>query len=242
MDADRIARLEAVLDEIGRRWGADALRPLAAAVVLPACIPTGFAALDGALPGGGIPRGRITELAGAATCGATTLALGAVAGAQASGGLAVYVDLARSFDPCYAAERGVRLERLLIARPADAVSGLDIAHAVATRSAAGLVVVDSTAEVVCAPGGGEALNAVLRRLSPALGRSGCAVIFLSLGEGRAGSLPHTAALRLRVEREGWVEQGGDVVGWRSRVAVVKSRMGGVGRQVTLTMLLSEDAA
>src|SRR5262245_261916 len=79
-------------------------------------VPTGFPSVD-ALLGGGLPRGRVTEIVGAASSGKTTLALSAAALVTGGGRLVAYVDARRELYPPSAAALGVDLERLLVVRP-----------------------------------------------------------------------------------------------------------------------------
>src|SRR5450432_2221404 len=80
-------------------------------------IPTGFASLDSALGGGGLPRGRIVELFGPSSSGKTTLALQIVARLQKSGSTAAWLDAEHTFDPAYAQALGVAIENLPLAQP-----------------------------------------------------------------------------------------------------------------------------
>jgi recombination protein RecA len=145
--ADRAAALAA----LRVRWGSAAPRPATevfgalAAAPLPAeagtarslpgeparaigrPISSGFAELDGLLAGGGLPRAGTVVLRGSGSSGATTLALRAVAEAQAGGALAAWVDLPRSLDPVEAVGRGVRLEWLAVLAPASLDEALAMA-------------------------------------------------------------------------------------------------------------------
>ncbi len=55
-------------------------------------IPTGSIALDMALGGGGVPRGRVCEIYGPESSGKTTLCYHIMAEAQKLGGVAAYID------------------------------------------------------------------------------------------------------------------------------------------------------
>ena len=67
-----------------------------------AVIPTGSIALDVALGIGGLPRGRVIEIYGPESSGKTTVALHAIANAQAMGGIAAFIDAEHALDPDYA--------------------------------------------------------------------------------------------------------------------------------------------
>ncbi len=178
MSVDQSELFKQTLAEIRRRWGSDALRPLSAVRAASSHIPTSFLGLD-ALLGGGIPCGQTVELCGTPTSGMTTLALKIMAEAQVQGRLVVYVDLARVFDPGYAARCGVRMDGLLIAHPEQTSDGLDILSVVGVEGGAALAVLDSTAEVLADPHGVTRLRSSMQKLTPFLRRSGCTTLFLS---------------------------------------------------------------
>ena len=76
---------------------------------------TGFAGLDDLL-GGGLPRGQITELAGPASSGCTSLVLSVLAESTMRGEVAAYIDATDCFDPPSGEKAGIVLERLLWVR------------------------------------------------------------------------------------------------------------------------------
>lgn len=78
-------------------------------------VTTGLAALDTALDGG-VPRGQISELAGAPSTGRTALMHRLLATATQQGELAAVIDVLDQFDPATAAAQGVVLDRLLWVR------------------------------------------------------------------------------------------------------------------------------
>jgi recombination protein RecA len=162
---------------------------LAAMVSEPAAtLPTGFPQLDDAL-GGGLPRGRITELFGP-TSGKTTLAL-QLAARVSEHGSAAWIDADRTFDPTYAVALGVALDRLAVVRPESAEEALDIACRLAASGGIDLLVVDSAAALVprveLDTGIGEsgpsvhsrALASGLRKLCAVLARMGVPALFLN---------------------------------------------------------------
>jgi recombination protein RecA len=237
LSTDQSERLKAALAEIQKRWGNDALRPLSSVRASSAFIPTGFYELDTLLRGG-IPLGYATELSGVPTSGKTTLAFKIITQAQAQGRPTVYIDLASTFNPNYAAQCGIQLDRLLIARPQEISRGLDIMHVVAMEADAGLVVFDPGARLSAAPFQVVKLNTALRRILPALKQSRSAVIILnsSTDPQRAASL---VGLRIQIENVGWVEGEGDVSGVKARLTILKGRQIRPERHVELTVSLDD---
>ena len=78
----------------------------------PELFATGIAEVDAVLSGG-IPRGSITEISGAASTGKTSFALSAVATITQSGAACAWVDVNDTLSPESAAAAGVELKRLL---------------------------------------------------------------------------------------------------------------------------------
>ncbi len=109
---DREKALELALAQIEKNHGKGSVMRLGDEVRQPiAVIPTGSIALDVALGIGGLPRGRIVEIYGPESSGKTTVALHAVANAQAAGGIAAFIDAEHALDPEYGRQprRGHRL-------------------------------------------------------------------------------------------------------------------------------------
>ncbi len=171
-------------------------------------VPTGFAALDRALGVGGLPRGAIVELFGPASCGKTTLALQTAAHLQRAGGTPAWIDAEHAFDPAYAVQLGVAVERLPVAQPESAEQALAIAERLAVSGAVDLLIVDSAAALVprleleagmgaSGPGlPGRVLASGLRRLSLVVRRSQAAVLFLNqtrMHVSPSGGEPETTA-------------------------------------------------
>lgn len=91
---------------------------------------------------GGLAAGRSLALIGEGGCGKVTLAMRAVAGAQRDGGMALWVDAARSFDPLAAHRLGVELRRLVVVRARGAGDVLFAASAALRSVGFRIVVVD----------------------------------------------------------------------------------------------------
>jgi hypothetical protein len=78
-------------------------------------LPTGIPAIDRLL-GGGIPSGRLSEIAGPLSSGRTSLALALLARATQAGGVTAVIDAVDAFDPASAEAAGVDLARVLWVR------------------------------------------------------------------------------------------------------------------------------
>jgi len=104
--------------------------------------PSGVASLDDAL-GGGLRRGHLSDIAGAASSGRTTLVVRALAAATARGEAAALVDTCDTFDPASAAAQGVDLSHLLWVRlSGDAAQALKACSLVLQAGGFGLAVFD----------------------------------------------------------------------------------------------------
>ncbi|HEY7387871.1 MAG TPA: hypothetical protein VH640_05150 [Bryobacteraceae bacterium] len=169
-----------------------------------AFLPTGFASLDKALGIGGLPRGRIVEIFGPASCGKTALALQIVANLQRHEGAAAWIDADHSFDAGFAAELGVEVSRLPVAAPDSTEAAGEMARRLTASGVLDLVVIDSAAALTpqveldsdlgIAAGGlySRALGSVLRRLAATAAR--CEVCVLVINQ-----------TRIRPDREGQTE-------------------------------------
>jgi recombination protein RecA len=181
-------------------------------------IPTGFAALD-EVAGGGLPRGAMVEVFGPAGCGKTTLALQVAAHLQRGGQRAAWIDADHTFDAGYAASLGVKLEEMPVAQPDTAEEAIEVARTLAASGAVDLVAIDSAAALTprlefetgigqSVPGlQSRVLGSELRKLSGAIWRSECCLLFLNQirnapqGETSAGgpALKFFAAVRISMQ-------------------------------------------
>src|SRR5439155_15590487 len=116
----------ALLDRLGRPGD---IRLGSARPETIAYLPTGLTVLDEAL-GGGLPRGRVTELAGARSTGRTGLACAIAARATAAGETIGWIDPDDALDPEAATAAGIVLERTLWGRPRDAADAFRAAEVV----------------------------------------------------------------------------------------------------------------
>jgi len=247
---DREKALDVALAQIEKQYGKGSVMRLGDRPYVPIeVIPTGSIALDVALGIGGLPRGRIVEIYGPESSGKTTVALHAVANAQAAGGIAAFIDAEHALDPEYARALGVDTDALLVSQPDTGEQALEIMDMLIRSGAIDLVVVDSVAALVPrAEIEGEMgdshvglqarlMSQALRKITGALSNSGTTAIFINQLREKIGVMfgsPETttggkalkfyASIRLDVRRIETLKDGGEAVGNRTRVKVVKNKV------------------
>ena len=212
-------------------------------------IPTGSLALDAALGIGGVPKGRIIEIYGPESSGKTTLALHILAEAQKRGGEVAFVDAEHALDPVYAAALGVDTDNLLVSQPDTGEQALEITDALVRSGAVDAVVVDSVAALTPrAEIEGEMgdtfvglqarlMSQALRKLAGTIAKTNCVVIFINQLRMKIGVMygnPETttggnalkfySSVRLDVRRVESIKEGGNVIGNKTRVKVVKNKV------------------
>jgi RecA/RadA recombinase len=212
----------ALLDRLGRPGD---IRLGTARPTTVARLPTGLATLDQAL-GGGLPRGRITELAGSRSAGRTGLACAIAASATRAGETIAWVDVAEALEPETAAGAGVVLARILWVRPRDAADAFRAADILLGARGFGLVVLDVDA-ARAAPG-------VWPRLARAAERTGAALLVVA-PRREAGTFA-ALGLELGARRVRWCGGPGRLVlleGIDARVTVTRSRIGRPGQALVV---------
>src|ERR1035437_5358458 len=206
-------------------------------------ISTGFRALDAILGLGGLPRAATTALHGDGTSGKTTLALRAVAQAQAVGGIVAYLDLARSLDPVEAVARGVQLEWLGVLTPDSLEEALAMAAMLLQDRTVDMLLLDLPYRPLSGPGLSAAVLAErCDRLAARARRAGVQLLVLeppNLPSALSSVLTQVSALRLELSRRAWIRLGQDVVGQRTEVRVARDRFGPPGRAAELRILYAE---
>src|SRR6201991_1581064 len=242
---DREKALQLALAQIEKNHGKGSVMRLGDDTRPPiGVIPTGSIALDVALGVGGLPRGRVVEVHGPESRGKPTAALPAVAGAQAAGGIAAFIDAEHALDPEYAKALGVDTDALLVSQPDTGEQALEIADMLIRSGALDIIVIDSVAALVPrAEIEGEMgdnhvglqarlMSQALRKLTGALSSSGTTAIFINQLREKIGVMfgsPETttggralkfyASVRLDIRRIETLKDGGDAVGNRTRVKV-----------------------
>ena len=189
---DKKKALEIALAQIEKQFGKNSVMRMGQESAMNvSVIPTGSIGLDMALGIGGLPRGRIVEIYGPESSGKTTLALHAVAQAQAMGGEVAYIDAEHALDPSYAQALGVDVDSLLVSQPDSGDQGLEITEQLVRSGAIDLIVIDSVAALVPrAEIEGEMgdafvglharmMSQAMRKLAGVISKSNCIAIFIN---------------------------------------------------------------
>ena len=248
---DKLKALDAAIAKLEKDFGKGAVMKLgdAAANVSVETVPTGSLSLDIALCLGGMPKGRIIEIYGPESSGKTTVALHMIAEVQKRGGIAGFIDAEHALDPVYAKNIGVDIDELYISQPDSGDQALEITETMVRSGAMDIIVVDSVAALVPRQEiegdmgdshvGLQArlMSQALRKLTPVISKSNCVVIFINQLREKVGVMfgnPETttggralkfyASIRMDVRRTETLKQGGEMVGNRTRIKVVKNKI------------------
>ena len=248
---EKVKALDAALGQIERQFGKGAIMKLGDPSVQMnvETIPTGSLSLDIALGLGGIPKGRVIEIYGPESSGKTTVTLHMIAEVQKRGGIAGFIDAEHALDPVYAKNIGVDIDNLYISQPDCGEQALEITETMVRSGAVDIIVVDSVAALVPkAEIDGDMgdshvglqarlMSQALRKLTAVISKSNCTVIFINQLREKVGVMfgnPETttggralkfySSVRLDVRRIEALKQGGEVIGNRTRVKIVKNKV------------------
>ena len=248
---DKLKALDAALGQIEKQFGKGSVMKLgdSGKNMNVQTVPTGSLSLDIALGLGGVPRGRIIEIYGPESSGKTTVALHMVAEVQKRGGIAGFVDAEHALDPAYAKNIGVDIDELYISQPDNGEQALEITETMVRSGAMDIIIVDSVAALVPKAEiegdmgdshmGLQArlMSQALRKLTGVVSKSNCIVIFINQLREKIGVMfgnPETttggralkfyASVRMDVRRTETIKQGGEVIGNRTRVKIVKNKV------------------
>ena len=248
---EKLKALDAAITHIEKAYGKGSVMKLgdSGANMNIETVPTGSISLDIALGLGGVPKGRIIEIYGPESSGKTTVALHMVAEVQKRGGIAGFIDAEHALDPVYAKNIGVDIDNLYISQPDNGEQALEITETMVRSGAVDIVIVDSVAalvpkaEIDVEMGDSHVglqarlMSQALRKLTAVISKSNCVVIFINQLREKVGVMfgnPETttggralkfyASVRMDVRRIETLKLGGDVVGNRVRVKVVKNKI------------------
>lgn len=251
MDENKKKALDAAVMQIEKDFGRGAVMRLGdtSAFGEVEVVPTGALSLDIALGLGGVPRGRVVEIYGPESSGKTTVSLHMAAEVQKRGGIAAFIDAEHALDPKYAAGIGVDIDELYISQPDTGEQALEIAEMLVRSGAIDIIIIDSVAALVPkAEIDGEMgdshiglqarlMSQALRKLTPVVSKSRCIVVFINQLREKIGIMfgnPETttggralkfyASVRLDVRRIDMIKSGGERIGNRTRVKVVKNKI------------------
>ncbi|KAI4453021.1 DNA recombination and repair protein RecA [Holotrichia oblita] len=251
MQEEKLKALDAAIAKIEKDHGKGSIMKLgdSAKNLNVETVPTGALSLDVALGLGGVPKGRVIEIYGPESSGKTTVALHMVAEVQRAGGIAGFVDAEHALDPVYAKNIGVDIDELYVSQPDTGEQALEITETMVRSGAVDIIIVDSVAALVPkAEIDGDMgdshvglqarlMSQALRKLTAVISKSNCIVIFINQLREKVGVMfgsPETttggralkfySSIRMDVRRIETLKQGGEMIGNRTRVKVVKNKI------------------
>jgi recombination protein RecA len=215
---------------------------------------------------GGIPDGRIIEVFGPPSAGKTTFCLHVIACAQRAGDEVAFVDAEHALDPNYARKIGVNVDDLFVCQPDYGEQALSVVIGLVKSRAYRIVVVDSVAALVPkAELDGEMgeshmglqarmMSQAMRKLAGLCNSTGTTVIFINQVREKIGvvfgnpevttggrALIFYSSVRIQVSRvansKGGEIKDGDIhIGHRTRLKVVKNKVGPPFRETEVSIL------
>ena len=248
--AEKLKALQSAMSKIEKDFGKGSIMKMGDQQIEHVeVVPSGSIGLDYALGVGGYPRGRIIEIYGPESSGKTTLAIHAIAEAQKAGGTAAFIDAEHAFDRFYAQDLGVDIDNLLISQPDNGEQALEIADQLIRSSAIDIIVIDSVAaltpkaEIEGDMGDNKVglqarlMSQALRKITSTIAKTNTTCIFINQLREKIGVMfgsPETttggnalkfySSVRLDIRRGSKIKDGDEVVGFNTKVKVVKTKV------------------
>jgi len=263
--ATKLIAIQNAMADIEKTFGKGSIMQLGKAPDIQVeALPTGCLSLDYILGIGGLPRGRIIEIYGPESSGKTTLCLHIIAEAQKLGGYAAFIDAEHAIDTNYAQKLGVDVPELFLSQPDCGEQALEEVDTLVRSNGLDVIVIDSVAALV--PRSeiegemGDAHMAVqdrlmsqaLRKLTGAVAKSKTIVIFINQLRSKIGVMfgnPETttggnalkfyASIRLDIRRIAALKAGDKIIGNRTKIKVVKSKVSPPFKEIEVDILYNQ---
>ena len=234
---DKKKALETAIAQLDKQYGKGTVMRLGEHAALNVeAISTGSISLDIALGIGGVPKGRIIEVYGPESSGKTTLALHIVAEAQKKGGEAAFIDAEHALDPVYA--------RALGRSGAVDVIVIDSVAALVPRAELEGEMGDSHVGLIA-----RLMSQAMRKITGAISKSNCTAIFINQLREKVGvfygnpevttggrALKFYSSVRMEVRKGETLKAGGEAIGNRTKVKIVKNKVAPPFKEVEFDMM------